>query len=158
MSHVASIELNVVDLDCLEKACADLGLVFKRNQQSYEWFGESVGDYPLPDGFKASDLGKCEHAIGFPDGTVGRYPNGKECVEKPYELGVVKRRDGKPGYTLLWDFFMGGYGLQDKIGENAGKLKQQYGAQVAIKQARKQGFSVQQKRLPNGKIQLVMSR
>ena len=130
MSHVASIELEIKDLDALDEACETLGLELVRGQKTYKWWGHSVGDYPLPTGFKASDLGKSEHAI--------RIPGDKNA----YEIGVVPRRDGKPGYTLLWDFYAGGYGMEAKVGKDACKLKQAYSAAVATRHYRKLGYRV----------------
>jgi len=87
------------------------------------------GDYKLPQGFKASELGSCEHAIRV-----------KGAGAETYEIGVVKRRDGRPGYTLLMDFWDGGYGLEDAIGKRGSKLKQAYAGRVAVKAAVKAGF------------------
>lgn len=129
MSHVATIDLEIKDLECLKRAATALGLEFKENQNTYKWFGTHVGDYPLPAGFSKEELGTCEHALSV----VG-------AGDRTYEVGISKRRDGKPGYTLLWDFWAGGYGLKEKIGENGINLKKEYSAQVAEKHLRKQGF------------------
>ena len=146
MSHIAQIEIEVRDLDCLEAACKELGLDVARGQTKYKWWGSRVGREPLPAGFHEADLGHCEHAIKIPGN------------EKAYEIGICQRRDGKPGFTLLWDFFNGGYGLQEKVGQNAGKLTQLYAVHVATKQAKQQGYAVQRKVLQDGKIQLACRR
>ena len=112
MSHVARIDMEIKDLTALKAAAKLLGMEFLEGQTTYRWYGRHVGDYSLPEGFKASDLGKCEHAIGIPND------------KKAYEIGVVKRRDGKEGYTLLWDFWAGGYGLEAKVGKDGNKLKE----------------------------------
>jgi hypothetical protein len=128
MSHVVSIDVLINDLDCLAAAAKSCGLELVRGQMNYRWWGSSVGDYPIPQGFSAEDLGKCEHAI--------RIPGDNES----YEIGVVRRRDGKAGYTLLFDFYSQ-YRLLDKVGgQTAAKLRQSYAREVAIKQARKAGF------------------
>src|SRR6266446_5904173 len=103
MSHVAEIDMEIKDLDALKAAAQDLGLEFCEGQQTYKWYGHSVGDFPMPAGFKEQDLGKCEHALRV-KGNPGAY-----------EIGIVPRRDGRPGYTLLWDFWAGGLGLQNKV-------------------------------------------
>lgn len=144
MSHVAKIELEIKDLDALKKAASMLGLEFVEGQTTYHWYGHHVGDYPLPTGFKASDLGKCEHAM--------RIPNKKSA----YEIGVVKRKDGKPGYTLLWDFWQNGYGLKEKVGEDGNKLKQAYAEAVATKSLQKKGFKInRQVNKETGKVVLT---
>jgi hypothetical protein len=146
VSHVATVDLHIKDLDSLKAACKAMGLEFREGQKTYKWYGHSVGDYPLPEGFKANELGQCEHAIGIPGN------------KRAYEIGVVRRRDGKPGYMLMWDFWNGGYGLQEVVGQDCKKLRQQYATQVSIKQVRKQGFRVQQTVGQDGKVRLVCTR
>ncbi len=147
MSHVAEIKLQIKDLAALEKACKQLGLELVRDQKTYRWFGRSVGDYPLPEGFTAQDLGKCDHAIRIPGDS------------RAYEIGVVKRKDGKPGYQLLWDFWAGGHGMTQKVGGNqAVKLQNEYAAAVAVKHYVSQGYRVQRQVKEDGRIVLTASR
>jgi hypothetical protein len=130
MSHVATIEIEIRDLDALDAAARSLGLELVRGQTTYKWYGRHVGDYPLPAGFTREDLGRCDHAI--------RVPGNNQA----YEIGVVKRRDGRPGYVLLWDFWRGGYGLVEKVGENANRLKQAYAIEAAKRAAWRAGHRV----------------
>lgn len=146
MSHVATVDVHITNLDDLKAACQRLGLEFREGQRTYKWFGRHVGDYALPEGFAISDLGTCEHAIGVPGNSAA------------YEVGVVKRRDGKPGWCLQWDFYMGGLGLQRHVGEDCGLLKQSYALVAATRQARLQGFAVTEQRLQDGSVKLVLNR
>jgi hypothetical protein len=139
MSHVAEMKAEINDLDALEAACKSLGLELVREQKTYRWWGHSVGDYPLPQGFKESDLGKCEHAI--------RIPHNHEA----YEIGVCQRRDGQPGYTLLWDFYNGGYGMEQKVGQDGIKLQDEYAVQTAIMQLTSEGYQVEVERTQEGR-------
>ena len=149
MSHVVAINCEITDLEALAEACKTLGLTLKRNQSSYKWYGRTVGDAPLPEGFKSKDLGSCVHAISV-DGANGN----------PYEIGVCKRKDGGEGFTLLLDYWCGGFGLMEKCssqgqsGKSPDLLVQEYAKQVTIKQLKKRGFRLKETRLPNGKIQL----
>ena len=143
MSHVATVEIQIKDLAALKAACKKLGLEFLEGQTTYRWYGRYVGDYPLPEGFAPSDMGKCEHALRVKDN-----PNA-------YEVGVVKRRDGKPGFALMYDFWKEGHGLESVIGKKASKLTQRYAAEVAIKQAKKQGFRVTQTVAQDGSVRLA---
>lgn len=120
MSHVETIKIKVRDLDALGTAAERLGMEM-RKQSNYRWFGSHVGDYPLPEGFTASDLGKCEYALSIPDS-----PNA-------YEVGVAPSPDGD-GYTLLWDFWSGGYGLQAQVGQNGSRLIQEYARAIVEQQ------------------------
>lgn len=90
------------------------GIVMVERNGKLSWSGNS-----LPEGFEAKDLGKCDHAISVP---------GKKDA---YEVGVCKRRDGKEGHTLLFDFWSGGYGLEAKVGKDCSKLTHEYTKEVA---------------------------
>lgn len=129
MSHVTKIECEIRDLKALEAACKQLGLILTK-KDTYRWFGRYMQDSPLPQGFAAKDLGKCEYAIGIPDN------------KNAYEVGVVKRRDGKEGYTLMYDYWSGGYGLIDKIGQGAKTLTREYTLQAATNKFRQKGYNV----------------
>lgn len=146
MSHVCTIDLEVKDLDALAEAAKRLGLELVRGQTSYRWYGQHVGDYPLPQGFEKDDMGHCEHALRIPGSDTA------------YEVGVVRRRDGRPGYTLLWDFYAGGEGLQAKIGPGAKLLKREYAAVVAVRQAQRSGFRVNEVRQQDGSIRLLLNK
>lgn len=139
MSHVAKIEIEIKDLDALDAACKRLGFVFQHDKKTFAWFGRHVGDYPLPEGFEVADMGRCEHAIKVPGAS--------------YEVGVVKRRDGRPGYTLLWDFYSAG-NLERHVGPNGQKLVQAYGVETATRAARRQGYSVTESTREDGSIML----
>ena len=146
MSHVATVDVHITDLQALKLACEQLGLQFMEGQQTFRWYGRHVGDYPLPAGYTQTDMGKCEHALRLPDNPGA------------YEVGIVRRRDGKPGYTLMYDFWQGGFGLEAVIGKEAKTLRQHYATQVAIRQVRKQGFRVTQTQTETGAIRLTCTR
>src|SRR5678815_3137009 len=99
---------NITDLNALKGAVKELGAIWREGQKTYEWYGRSVGDYPLPDGFTAKDLGKCEHAI--------------RLAGTEYEIGVVPKKHGG-GYTLLYDFWGPGQRLKSHFGDGLAKLK-----------------------------------
>lgn len=151
MSHVATVDVEITNLDWLEKACRKVGLEFWRDQRTYRWFGKHVGDYPLPTGFSKDELGKCRHALGLPSSA------GPQAMSA-YQVGVVPRRDGRPGWSLLWDFFNGGCGLRDVVGENCSKLVQAYSTVAARETAIRQGMRVTEQQLADGSIRLVMSK
>lgn len=130
MSHVVTVDVHITDLDALQAAAQQLGMEMVK-QPTYKWYGRHMSDYPLPEGFQPNDLGKCEYALKV----IGASP-------ETYEVGVVKRRDGKPGFSLLFDFWNSGYGLLAAIGENAANVKREYALAVAAKEMRRQGFRV----------------
>jgi hypothetical protein len=137
MSHISKIQLEITDPEVLKLACERLGLQFIENQQTYKWYGSWVGDSPLPEGISIQDLGKCDHAIRVPGAQ--------------YEIGIVKR-DRK--YILLWDFWHQG-GLEQKLGKNAGRLKQAYAVERVRKEARLKGHRICEQKTDKG-IRLLL--
>lgn len=137
LSHISKVNLEILDLDCLEKAVKNLGGILIRNKKNFEWYGRFVGDSPMPEGLTVDDLGKCDHAIKFPNAR--------------YEVGVVKNKKGK-GYYLQFDYYHSG-GLDKIIGQTGGRLKQNYTKEVTMKAAKVKGYKVTEKE-ENGKIKL----
>lgn len=148
MSHVATINVTIKDLTALADACERLGLDFRYGQKTHRWYGEWVKDYngenaAYRNGVKPEDYGKCDHAI--------RIPGNAEA----YEVGVVGQADGS--FRLVWDFYRGGYGLMDKIGDNGQKLVQMYAVEAAKMAARRKGHAVTEQTLPGGAIKLSIT-
>ena len=147
MSHIAEVNLLVQDLNALQRACQRLGLELVPGQQTYRWYGRAGGDYPLPVGFAKDELGTCEHAIRIPGN------------DQAYEIGIVTRRDGKPGYALLWDFYQGGYGLVEHVGEQAERLQQMYALEVLLSTVEQMNHCViEQTHLADGSIELLLAQ
>jgi hypothetical protein len=132
MSHVDVIEMELLDLDGLGKAASFLGMELVK-QDHYRWFGKHMGDYPVPAGFTKQDLGKCEHVLRI------------KSNSSAYEVGITRRKDGQPGYVMLWDFWAGGMGLQEAIGKDACKLRREYAIQVGMKRAAREGWRVERR-------------
>jgi hypothetical protein len=147
MSHVTIIDVELRDLKVVKQICKELGLEFKENQRSYRWYGVSVGDYPLPEGFTKSDLGRCDHAIGV------------KGNPKTYEIGLVKRGDV---FIPLFDFWRGGFGLEERIGPGAKKFTDAYTRAVSIKTAKafakSKGFSYTEKVDPETQETILVMR
>jgi hypothetical protein len=141
MSHVTDLKLVVRDLNALKLAAEALGMELVE-QSTFKWYGTHVGDYPLPAGFTKADMGKCDYAMRI------------KGNPRAYEVGVVKSKTGT-GYQMLWDFWQGGYGLQEAIGKSGEKLKQGYAVQVAKKEMAKfqrDGFRIAQYKRPDGTL------
>ena len=124
-SHITRVNVVVKDLDALEAAGKICGLKLNRNQTTYKWFGQSVGDYPVPEGINVKDLGHCTHALSLAD-------------KSAYEIGVVEQADGT--FRLIWDFWNGGYGLQAAVGTDAKLLIEAYTIEAARVAAVSQGW------------------
>lgn len=139
MSHVSKIEIEINDLASLKLACKRLGLEFRECQTTYKWYGRLVEPdrYPLPEGMTQNDLGHCTHAIHIPNAE--------------YEIGIVQRGTK---FLLLADFW--DTRLKNAIGDNGGRLKQAYGVEKTILEARRKNYRVIEKKTPAG-IRLVLS-
>lgn len=141
MSHVSSISIAITDLNALKLAAKELGANWIEGKKQYAWYGQHVGDYPLPQGMTEEQLGKCDHVISVPG--VG------------YEVGVVRRADGT--HTLAYDFYGPGRGLLKQFGEGLKKLVAAYSVHKTTLWARNKGYMVQRKTLNNGKTQLTVT-
>lgn len=175
MSHVATIDIEITNLQDLQNACADLGLEFVEGQQTYNCYhsGQSPDEIRqewesyfedaasldnflsglMPSGFALTDVGKCDHAIRLKEGRT----------EQSYEIGVARRRDGKPGWCLLWDEYdNGGYdrggGLKMRVGISANRLKQAVATAASVRVMKAQGYRCHREQLPNGTVKLKFAR
>ena len=146
MSHIASIDIIITDLKALQAAARELGAVWIEGKKTYTWYGESVGDYPLPAGMTVDQLGKCDHVISLPG--------------VRYEIGVVKLPTGN--YTLAFDFY-GRHGKHDgekllaHFGTGLTRIKQLYGVHKATIAAKLRGYSTLRKLSANGDIKLQIT-
>lgn len=127
MSHISEIEIAVSDLKAFEKACKERGVELVR-KTTFKNFGGRHSP--------------CDMAVVDPTN------------KSAYEAGLVKSADGK-SYRLQLDNWDGGRGLNEKIGHNGGLLLQRYGINAARNAAVRQGMSVREELLPDGKVRLV---
>jgi hypothetical protein len=142
MSHLVAIKTEVKDVAALKAACAEMGLVFKEGQRTYKWWGESMGDYPLPEGVTKAELGTCAHAIGVPGAT--------------WEIGLMENKK-TGGYRIMFDFYgHEGQKLDAAIGRGGEKLLQLYGVHKAQIEAKKRGLLFTRKQV-GSKIQCTVS-
>lgn len=156
MSHITTVSVVIKDLEALRAAAESLGLEMVKADK-YKWYGRVVGKDPGQiHGIPTADLGQCEYALRV-----------KGADKSTYEIGVARRRDGVEGWTLLYDYWMGGFGLMEKIGnpnpdnreragqiDNADKLVQGYSTEVARRKLVGQGFRVATSR--NDKNEVVL--
>lgn len=118
-SHVAVQETKAgeplySDLECLLKAI-EMARCVKKDTNVYSWWGHHVGDYPIPKGMKKEELGKnAEFVIALNDEAKAevRKKNGGE----PYEVGVVADPNNPGCWTVIYDFYGGGRGVNDILG------------------------------------------
>jgi hypothetical protein len=135
MSHVSKGGLFITDLDALEKVCNDLGLELQRGKTEWCWWGSDAGDSDLAQGYDRSQFGVGHHAIKIKGTNPRMGPVG------PWEIGLVTRADGKPGFEALWDGYgMHGQALERVAGKNLSILKREYSTELLRRMAVRQGF------------------
>ncbi|MCX7428798.1 MAG: hypothetical protein NTW96_24625 [Planctomycetia bacterium] len=146
MSHIVTIKTELRDIAAIKAACKRMGWQLLEGQHTFRWYGRYVGDYrefekQLRDlGIKTEDYGKCDHAIRVP---------GAE-----YEIGLVQRGNR---FVPLWDTWGPG-GLAKVSHENGmGGFLAAYAVEKAKLEARRKGYTVTEKTLPNGNIQLQVT-
>lgn len=156
MSHVTKVNLKINDLDALDEACTQLGLELQRGKKTHAWWGTFVGDSRAYGDHNPADFGKCEHAIKI----KGDKPvNGHYG---PWEIGVVKAKDGE-GYDLLYDTYGGaGQRLTQVVGQDVTTLRKEYAFAQASRKARatlaRKGWSTAREELPNGALKLKLRK
>jgi len=145
MSHLVAVKVKITDLEALAAACVNLGAALVRGVTTYNWFGQTMGDYPLPAGYTTADLGKCTHVIRIPG--------------VHYEVGVVAKANGQ--FDLLFDFWgrpgssrHDGHRLKDEFGEGLCRLVQHYNVERTARLCTQRGHQVSRVTQPNGTISL----
>lgn len=155
MSHVTQLsrdDVPIRDIDQLRKALelmnqhlgTKLELVKQKDYRTWkaDHNEKLVGDYPVPKGWKAADVGhNAEYVIriaGLSDAERGAY-YGASRHGAPYEIGVVPSRTEEGRYDLMWDFYAGGYGIEKQVGSNCDRLFQGYQAAGVELEALNQG-------------------
>ena len=150
MSHVATVAVEIKDLDALRVACAKVGLEFHEGQRTFRWFGKWMNDYAATDaaykaGIDPKAYGTCEHAIGV------------KGSSSAYEVGVMRTTSGK--LALAWDFWGSqGRALEAVAGAKCGNLVREYVSEVARKTLMRAGYmATGTKKLADGTVELVFT-
>lgn len=153
MSHVADVQLQVLDLTALKAAVEAAGCQFIEGQTTHRWYGRFLNDWrderAAVNRRDPATFGKCLHAIKVPGVN--------------YEIGVVEHVSGK-GYDLVYDNFGSsgqhdGQKLEQKFG-GAGLplLKQGYATSVSRRELARKGYRVTEVKQPNGTIVLKATK
>lgn len=151
MSHVAAVDVQILDLEALKRACETLGLEFRKGKKTFKWYGTWVNDYHGNDaayknGVNPKDYGKCQHAIGI------------KGNDKAYEIGLISDPDKPGGYKMVYDFWQGGLGIEKVAGKGCNNLINQYAKEVAISKVKKLGYTVTEKTNANGEIEIEATK
>lgn len=150
ISHVASVKCFVQDLDALARVADTLGFELVRDAETYAWYGTWVNDFrgeraAVDQGYDPSTFGKCLHKLRRKDGMSGAY-----------EIGVVARVDGQPGFELLYDNWgVGGRAIETLAGKNLVGLKGALAEDVTMRMLMRKGYRVKRTVGTDGKIKLI---
>ena len=148
MSHVTTGEMCITNLDYAEIAAKRLGGRLVRNQKTFEWYGEWLNDWSeeraAVSGISPETFGQCDHAILMNDAEEG-----------DYEIGLVRREDGK-GWDAIYDVYGPGSKLEDKFGIGLFKLKTEIGVVTSMKTYGRMGYQVKERTNTQGQRQVVI--
>lgn len=126
MSHITRLEIQITDLNALEHACVSVGVELRLQQKTFRHY--------------ANQRSACECAIVVPNNA------------QAFEIGLVRSPQNADAYELRTDFWMGGYGLVQQVGENAERLLQHYAAHMSVKQLMSEGYRVDMETDAEGNI------
>lgn len=136
MSHVASVDVEVRDLDALRAAADRLGFEFREGQRTYKWFGRFLNDWrssrsAVSKGVDPATFGTCDHALRI-----------KGAGDSQYEVGVTAMPDGT--YRLVYDSWSGGgQAIERLAGVDCVRLQGEVAAEQATRFAQRRGYRVQ---------------
>ena len=152
MSHITELEAetadqSIKDLSVLRRAAERCGLEFREGQTTFHsWAtdngGQLQGDYPLPEGRTAADVGKCKHAMGIPAAEH------HENQHDNYEIGVVESKKFPGTYSLMYDFWGGA--LEKRVGKGCEDLMMFCQMEAARAAAEEQGYTYTEEKLSDG--------
>ncbi len=140
MSHISELKTTFKNLDDIELAAARLGGTLLRDQKTYRWFGQYMGDSQMPAGMTQADLGKCNHAIRFPHAS--------------YEVGVRRQPDGT--FRLAWDSWSSGGLLKHMGNEQGDRFTQAYTVVATTRAARIKGYACRETARSDGAVELEL--
>ena len=119
MSHVASQDTKAgeplfADLACLRKA-ADMKGFKVVDTPHYNWYNRYMGDYQKPEVMKIDELGhNALFILRMKEPARSKYRHSNGC--DPYDIGIIADPNNPGCYTLVYDFYHGGYGIDELLG------------------------------------------
>lgn len=151
MSHVASVDLKVTDLDVLEAACKEFGAELVRgdgvHDLDYQWYGAWLNDWNDPE--RAAAL------RGHDPATFGKAKHKIRVAGASYEIGLVPRLDGGKGYDAIYDAFGQGMGLEGVFGSGLVKLRKTLAEKVVLSQFARSGYTARVTTNAQGQRQII---
>ena len=149
MSHVAAVKCQILNLEILKKSCENIGLEFVTGQKTFKWYQTWVNDYNAANaayrnGIDPKTYGKCEHAIKV-----------KNANKETYEIGLVRDPERSDAWTMVYDFWQGGFGLEKVAGKNLAILQKEYTKMVSVDQLTNLGYMVEVEELENGELDVI---
>lgn len=140
VSHIETMNIVVRDLDAFEAACESCGCELRRNVAKFNAY---------------SGGNDCAHAIvarGKPDA----YQMGLRRA-RILSNGDVEANPNGDVYVIAFDEYRRGKGMVDLVGDQCGRLLQAYGRESVLRQAAKLGGTVQETKLPDGSVRMVIT-
>ena len=102
MSHISKIEIQINDIESLEKACSQLGYEFLKNQTHFKWYqGKSECDHAIRVPGAKYEIGLKDEELLFdpyPPGGLTEDIPGK--IKQAYGAERVKKEAKKKNYRV----------------------------------------------------------
>jgi len=117
MSHVIMAKTKQGEplITCLESvklAAKNLGLEV-HERSTYHWYGRSVGDWKIPEGWTAADMGRNAVLVL----SAGPDCRKKHGMHSAYEMAIIPDKKNPGAYTVMYDFYGPGRELEKVIGK-----------------------------------------
>jgi len=144
MSHVASVDCFVTNLEELRAVADRLGFTLVEGAKNYAWYGRFMNDSRDFGKHDPATFGTCEHKLRMKDHIEGQ----------DYEIGLVARLDGQPGWEMLYDNWGPGQRLHERAGVGLATMKDEIAAEAATRAAQRKGYRVRRTVNADGKLQL----
>ena len=124
MSHITRIELEIRDLETLERACARLGLELIKGQKTFKWYGrEEVCEHAIRVSGADYEIGVTkagsvyELQCDYYDQAVGRaIGNNGGLLKQAYAVERTKSEARRKGYAVIEKKSEAGIRLQVMMG------------------------------------------
>ena len=149
MSHVTTGEMCITSLEFADIAAQRLGGRVVKNQRTFAWYGKWLDDWrderaASSRGVNPETFGRCDHAIVMDDAEKG-----------DYEIGLVKRSDGK-GWDAIYDVFGPGKKLESLFGVGLSGLKTEIGVVTSMRTYGRMGYQVKEGKNKAGERQVMI--
>jgi len=146
MSHIVTydVEIDPERLDVLRRTCERLGWQFHQNQQTYCWFGQWVGNSPIPEKLLTADELAMINRLSLParkEWMNNKLARCQHCISVPgcdYDIALMPNPTTGKLIAYFDDWYSGG--LTEKLAALELSFPQVYSSELLKDQLAAQGY------------------